>query len=125
MGTSAFILSFLFVGMLLTMVLYLLFSQLTVKKLRKNPETKHKLGVEFMSGWDVINVAQALSLPTRFIKMANKSQLSFLYSNVDILNKHTSRFDRVLAYLFYWCLTITGLLTLIWSIMVSLSVFAS
>ena len=107
------------------MILYLFFSQLTVKKLRKNPETKHELGAEYMSGWDVINVAQALSLPTRFMNKLRNSQLSFLHSNVDILKKHTTKFDRILAKLFYWSLNITGFSTLIWSIMVSLGVLAS
>ena len=125
METSTFTLSFIFFGLMFTAILYLLFSQLTVKKLRKNPETKHELGTKYMSGWDVINVAQALSLPTRFMNMLSKSQLSFLHSNVDILKKHTTKFDRILAKLFYWSLNITGFSTLIWSIMVSLGVFAS
>ena len=40
------------------MLLYLLFGQITVRKLRKNPETKQSLGIEFVSGWDILNVAQ-------------------------------------------------------------------
>jgi len=37
--------------------LFVLFGQITVRKLRKNPATKNELGVEFLSGWDIINVA--------------------------------------------------------------------
>jgi len=44
-------------------ILYVVFGQVTVRKLIKNPETKHELGVEFVSGWDIVNVAQALSIP--------------------------------------------------------------
>ena len=44
-------------------ILYVIFGQVTVQKLRKNPETRDKLGFEFVSGWDIIKVAQALSLP--------------------------------------------------------------
>jgi len=47
----------------IVMVLFVLFGQITVRKLRKNSETKTELGFEFASGWDILNVAQALALP--------------------------------------------------------------
>lgn len=47
----------------ITSVLFVIFGQVTVRKLRKNPETRHELGIGFASGWDITNVAQALSLP--------------------------------------------------------------
>ena len=50
-------------GSFLTIVLYVIFGQVTVRELRKNPETKEKLGIEFVSGWDILNVAGALSTP--------------------------------------------------------------
>lgn len=40
-------------------ILYVAFGQITVRKLRKTPATKDKLGVEFASGWDILNVAGA------------------------------------------------------------------
>jgi len=40
-------------------ILFIIFGQVTVRKLRKNPETKHELGIEFASGWDIFNVASA------------------------------------------------------------------
>ncbi len=43
-------------------ILFVIFGLVTVRKLRKNPETKHALGIEFASGWDILNVAGALSL---------------------------------------------------------------
>jgi len=49
--------------MFLTAILYVIFGQVTVKKLRKNPKTKDALGLEYVSGWDIINVAQALAIP--------------------------------------------------------------
>ena len=42
------------VGCLLSAVLYVVFGQVTVRKLRKNPNTKELLGMEFISGWDII-----------------------------------------------------------------------
>ena len=49
--------------MFVTCILYVLFGQITVRKLRNNPKTKDALGLEYASGWDIINVAQALAFP--------------------------------------------------------------
>jgi len=115
MQLSTIILGLLLIGALLSMILFVAFGQITVKKLRKNPQTKNELGMELMSGWDVINVAQSLSLPTRLITRYRETQLSYLYANVDLLIKHTNKFDRILAALFYWILTATGFSTIIWA----------
>jgi hypothetical protein len=115
MDGSTLMLGFLLLGALLSMVLFVLFGQITVKKLRNNPLTKNELGVELVSGWDIINVAQSLSLPMSLINKFRKTRLSFLYSNVDLLIIHTNKFDRILAALFYWVLTVTGLSTILWA----------
>ena len=96
-------------GMFISAMLYVLFGQITVRKLRKNPETKRELGVEFVSGWDIINVAQALSMPKIAIQRFEKSPLYFLEANADVLYKHTNMFDRILARIFYWLLMSSGL----------------
>ncbi|QUM81420.1 hypothetical protein HWV01_14575 [Moritella sp. 5] len=89
-------------------IMYIIFGQVTVRKLRKNPETKDKLGFEFVSGWDIIKVAQALSLPRFMTDKFKQSPLSGLFADADILSEHTTRFDRVLARLFYWLYAISG-----------------
>lgn len=91
-------------GVLVSAVLYVVFGQITVRKLRKNPETRDKLGVEFVSGMDILNVAQALSIPKLIRKRFEKSSLYFLEANFEVLKKHTTRFDRAFARVFYWCL---------------------
>ena len=53
-------------------ILYVVFGQMTVRKLRKNPKTKDILGLEVISGWDIINVAQAFSLPRRWLLKIEK-----------------------------------------------------
>jgi len=83
----------------ITCILFVIFGQVTVRKLRKNPETRHELGIEFASGWDITNVAQALSLP-EFLQKRVKNKV--LHANSDLLYKHTTVFDRVLARMFYW-----------------------
>ena len=93
-------------------ILYVLFGQITVRKLRKNPETKYELGIEFLSGWDILNVAQALTLPkavARRIKRNSTSMGLGFEADPDILYKHTTVFDRVLARVFYILFAFTGL----------------
>ena len=83
-------------------ILFVIFGQVTVRRLRKNLETKRELGIEFLSGWDILNVAQALSIPRPMTRKLENSRLSFLHANTDLLYKHTNWFDRFLARLFYW-----------------------
>ncbi len=86
----------------LSMILYVVFGQITVRKLRKNPKTKNDLGMDFMSGWDILNVAGALAMPRWLNRKFQSTPLAFLYANAEILAKNTSVFDRVLAIIFYW-----------------------
>ncbi len=104
----------LFVGILILAaiivgVLYVAFGQLTVKKLRKNQKTNSALGLEYASGWDIINVAQALALPRSWSRTLESSQLSFMYANSTIIHDNTTTFDRVLGFTFYWLLISAGL----------------
>lgn len=94
---------------LLSAILYVIFGQITVRKLRKNPKTKDLLGLEYVSGWDIINVAQSFSLPRAWTRKIEKSKFSFMYANTTVLFENTSKFDRVLGCIFYWLLTLSGL----------------
>ena len=89
-------------------ILYVLFGQITVRKLRKNPETKENLGVEFFSGWDILNVAAALSRPNWLSEKYKKSNLSGLAANSDVLYRNTTLFDRILARVFWFSYAISG-----------------
>jgi len=90
-------------------ITFVIFGQVTVRKLRKKAEIKDHLGVEFVSGWDIINVAQALAIPRSWAKKLKDSPLSSLYADVDLLYKNTSKFDRVLAFISYWLLMFIGI----------------
>lgn len=105
----------LLVGIMILMgmvggVLLVAFGQLTVRKLRKNPATKYALGLEFYSGWDIYNVAGALSRPAWMTKRFKASKLSFLAADAEVLYQHTTRFDRVLARIFWFAWSISGVL---------------
>jgi hypothetical protein len=104
----------LLVGIMILMsmivaILFVAFGQITVRKLRKNPETKYSLGLEFSSGWDILNVAEALSMSEWMYKRCRKSKLSFLLADANVLYKYTTRFDRTLARTFWLSFNINGI----------------
>ncbi len=108
---------------LIACILYILFGQITVRKLRKNPETKDSLGLEYVSGWDIINVAQTLAFPRSWSKKLENGKLSFLYANISIIQSHTTKFDRFLGALFYWLLMISGLSLALLALLDALGIF--
>jgi len=95
-------------GGFISAILFVIFGQITVRKLRKNPETKQALGFEFASGWDILNVAEALTLPKAITRRA-KRNAGIFQADPDLLYKHTTLFDRVLARSFYLLLYISGI----------------
>lgn len=102
MKTITLLVGIMILLVLISMIMYLIFSQITVRKLRKNPVTKDALGIEFISGWDTFNVAQALSLPQFITNKLKESPISSLYARTDLLNMHTTKLDKVLGFTFYW-----------------------
>jgi hypothetical protein len=101
-------------GLFMAMLAFLLFGQITLRKLRKNSEIKNLLGFEFVSGMNIFIVAFVLSIPRGWGRLLDSGSLSFFYANSDALYKHTSCLDRILGRVFYWLL-ITSLLSLfIW-----------
>lgn len=106
-----------------TAILFVAFGQITVRKLRKNPQTKDQLGMEFVSGWDIVNVAQALAIPRILIRKLNNSPLSAIYANSDLLHKYTNKFDKVLAVIFYWLLVLSGLSGIVLGLLDAFGVF--
>ncbi|MCA0901991.1 hypothetical protein [Microbulbifer agarilyticus] len=113
MSTFHFLFGCSVAAMFFGLLLYVIFGQITVRKLRKNPKTKHALGLEFASGWDILNVAQALATPRRIHKILENSQLSFLHANSELISEHTNRFDKVLAIVFFWIFMGSGCCMLI------------
>ncbi|NOY73790.1 MAG: hypothetical protein GXP14_15735 [Gammaproteobacteria bacterium] len=94
------ILSVILAVTLVAWILFVLFGQITVRRLRKNPETKDSLGINLASGWDILNVAQALTLPKDITRRINNNFGGF-EADPDLLYKHTTVLDRILARIFY------------------------
>lgn len=110
MKLSFLLYAILFFCMLITGILFILFGETTVRRLRKNPETKEALGFDFIGGRDIMNVAIALSMPKRLMNKAKKSKINFMFADIEVLNKYTSRYDIILAKIFYYLFIFDGLL---------------
>jgi len=87
-------------GIFISSILFIVFGQVTVRKLRKNPDTKHELGFEYMSGWSIFNVALTLTLPKAIAQRVQKNA-GILQADPDLLYQYTTVFDRILARIFY------------------------
>ena len=104
-------------------ILFVVFGQLTVRKLRKNPALKGKLGFEFVSGYDILNVASALTAPKWFRDKFSKSQIAFLAADYQALYQNTSLFDRVLGRTFWILFSISGSAMILLVVLNSLGFF--
>lgn len=116
MNTGELIFALGFFCMIFSLLLCVLFGQLTVRRLRKNPETKNFLGVEFASGWDIFNAAQALALPRFIARKLAESPMANFSANREILDNNTNVFDKFLANAFYWLLVLSITLIFISSV---------
>ena len=96
------LLGFTALGVIISCIMYVIFGQRVVRRLRKNPETWDKLGVSFLSGYDILNVAGALSAPRCIVKRLENGGLSPLFAQSDILYKHTTKAERIFAKIFYF-----------------------
>jgi hypothetical protein len=93
----------------IAMIFFVIFGQVTVRKLRKNPKTKDELGIELASGWDILNVAGALARPEWLSRKLKNTPLGYyLYANTEVLFNNTNTFDRVLATVFYILYVFSG-----------------
>ena len=122
--SESFLFACLMACMFITCILYVLFGQITVRKLRKNPKTRDELGLEYVSGWDIINVAQALAFPHSWSNKLKKSRLSFMHANAKVLLENTNALDRFLGIFFYWIMMFSGLSGAFLVLLNSLGIFA-
>lgn len=111
LGFLAFLLLFA------AMVLFVVVGQVTVRRLRKNPEVRDALGAELSSGWDILNVAGALSRPKWFSEMMRRSPLSSMAADERVLYKHTNVIERILARMFFWSWVISALSLLLLAVL--------
>jgi hypothetical protein len=102
--------------LMVSMILFVIFGQKTVRNLRKNPATKNSLGIVLISGWDILNVMSALALPKKITRIIQRSPLAALAADSDLLEKYTTRCDRIMAKILY-ILLIASVLAL-WALII-------
>lgn len=78
-------------------MLVVVFWLVTVRRLRKNPETRHSLGIYILPCGDAMNVAIAVTWPRRLLRMLDHSPAWVLFANTDLMYRHTSVRERCLA----------------------------
>ena len=97
------------VGVFIACIFFVLFGEISVRKLRRNPQTKSELGLDYVSGWDILNVVGALSLPRSWNrKLRSTSAGVAMQANADLLYRYTTRFDRVLGRIYFFLLMTSG-----------------
>ena len=102
-----------FVDSLLACILFVIFGQVTVRRLRKKPETRDHLGLELASGWDILNVAQALAIPRSWSQRVQRSPLTSLNAKSEVILQHTTKFDKILGFIFFWSFASSGTLLIL------------
>ncbi len=108
MSSSHISLGIIILATVVVGVLFVLFGQITVRKLRKKDCSKNNMGLELASGWDILNAAGALSTPNWLRKKLESSRLAGFSANYNFLFENTNKFDRVLARIFWYFYLITG-----------------
>lgn len=111
------ILIIIMLAMIVGAILLVIFAEKTVRKLRKNPATRDALGIEFISGWDIVNVVTAFGLPRRLNRYVRNSPYCALNADADLLEKYMTRFDIILAKVLFilwvtWALSLLILMLL-------------
>lgn len=71
--------------------------RITLPRLRANPETRERLGLEWTPRWDIFNVAMSLSWPAVLIRPIDRYAEPDVHAHSELLRAHTRRIDRVLA----------------------------
>lgn len=95
-------------------ILFVIFGQVTVRKLRKNPATRDMLGFEWVSGLDIFQVASALTRPARLSRRLERGALRWYFADSRTLRAHTTRLDRILGRACYGMFWFSGVCTVIW-----------
>jgi len=124
MSSSQMFLGIIIIATVLVGLLFVIFGQITVRKLRKQNRNKNNLGIELASGWDILNAAGALSTPNWLRKKFESSRLSGFSANYEFLYENTNKFDRILARVFWSFYLVTGVAIISYTIASILGVFA-
>ncbi len=107
-------------SMMISGLLFVIFGQVTVRKLRKDPATRSLLGIEFLSGWDIVSASSALSRPDWLTWRLERGALRGLFADSQALKAHTTRLDRGLAQACYWGMRFAVAWIVVWLVAIRL-----
>ncbi|KAB7627276.1 hypothetical protein [Alkalilimnicola sp. S0819] len=89
-------------GVLVGWILFVIFGRTTVRRFSRMETTRARLGTELISGWRIFNVAEALVLPVTLFDKLHAGRLSAFWADARVLRRHATRYDKVMAHLFFW-----------------------
>jgi len=99
----------LFVNMILSFILYVIFGFTTVRRLKKQDEAKEKLG-EVIVASEGYNIMASLSYPEFFVKAIERGQekkgIRVIADKKTIL-ENTNMFERCFARFIFWLFNIS------------------
>lgn len=101
-------------SMIVNLVLFVVFGEVTVRRLRKLPDGPGRLGIEFISGGDIINASLALSRSSWLTRRLEASPAAGWVADTRWLREHTTRLDRALARAHFYTLWLTVTLACMW-----------
>lgn len=78
-------------------VLLVLFHFVTVRRLRTNPQTRDRLSMPLLPGWEAQRVASAITMPRAFTRWVRQGAAGDLFADCDAIYQHTSRAERCLG----------------------------
>ena len=90
-----------FLSFVLWGILFVVFGEVTVRRLRKDLQVRRQMGYEFFPGWDIVNVAVALSWPRRLVRWLDRGVFRGFRANLETMYRNTSPLDRMLARAFH------------------------
>ncbi|KAB7619597.1 hypothetical protein F3N43_13245 [Alkalilimnicola sp. S0819] len=93
---------FFALGVLVGWVFFVIFGRTTVRRLSRTADIRKRMGIELISGWRIFNVAEALVLPVSLFDKLHAGSLSAFWADARVLRQHATRYDIVMAHLFFW-----------------------
>ncbi|ARU55370.1 hypothetical protein OLMES_1291 [Oleiphilus messinensis] len=100
----------IFLLLMLFAIEILIFAQVTIRKLERSSELKEQFGLELISGWRILNVAQALAMPAFLFNVIKSGPLGPMFANAKLLKANTTSIDKCLAHLLFWTMYTCGFL---------------
>lgn len=85
------------VGTLISAVLYVMFNLLTVRRLRRDPQIRLRLGIALFPGGETVGIARTLTWPRAWVRRTDRKASDAIRPDPEALYRHTHAGERYLA----------------------------